>query len=169
MALLKVTSEPSGLRVTGGWPGTNYTPYSREVLVGSQQYVYVYDPTNYPHGPYWVNIIGDRIYHLDVIFPASPPYLDSLITVTITDDGPIITSTNLSVNPLSCQEPCNIDISATWQNTGLSTRSFIPSIVVDGIKTSLASESLPAGASITKTFTKTGLILGSHSVCPDPN
>lgn len=161
--LLKITSNPSGVKVIGGWSGTNYTPYSREPIVGTQQYINLYYPSGAFATTVWVTIAAERIYHVHIDFTVSP------FVVTTIDEGPIITATSISTSKTTCVQPCNLTANIIWINSGISTRTFIPSIVVDTIKSSTASMSLAAGASVAKTFSITGLMAGNHTLCPDPN
>ena len=82
---------------------------------------------------------------------------------------PIFSVTSFTVTPLSCEEPCDVDISITWTNTGNATGTKTLYYSVNGTKHLLGTETLGPGASVTYTATETGLSAGSYTICPDPN
>lgn len=69
---------------------------------------------------------------------------------------------------------CIVDVSVTWVNSGQTSGTFTPSIIVTGgantvTPPSYAPELLAGGAIITKTFEVTGLAEGAYEICPNPN
>ena len=81
-----------------------------------------------------------------------------------------ITAKSMSINPR--ESPCRvgicvIDISVTWTNTGESAM-FTPSIIVDSNTRSLTPRTLPIGDTPIA-FEMSGLSVGNHTICPDPN
>ena len=92
------------------------------------------------------------------------------ITVTSAPTGVNITATSITPSVISCQALCSLTVNITWTNTGDTSGSFIPGIQVgtEPVMT-LPSVTLAAGASVTKTFSITGLTAGSHIICPVPN
>lgn len=81
-----------------------------------------------------------------------------------------ITSTYMSIIPR--ESPCRvgtciIDVHVTWTNTGESV-VFTPSIIVDGNTYPLSPIALSIGDTIID-FEVSGLTVGTHSICPDPN
>ncbi len=93
-----------------------------------------------------------------------------IITVTPAPIGINITATNITPSLTTCQELCSLIVDITWTNTGDTSGSFIPGIQVgtEPVMT-LPSITLAAGASVTKTFSITGLTEGTHIICPVPN
>jgi hypothetical protein len=69
----------------------------------------------------------------------------------------------------NCLFPCNLTVDIIWQNMGINIGTFVPAVVIDGIKTSFAPESLTGGETVLHTFSITGLTDGTHTICPDPN
>jgi hypothetical protein len=81
-----------------------------------------------------------------------------------------ITAINKSLTTNDCDEPCSVDASFTWQNTGGRAGTFEPAIVVNGIRTgSGLSINMPPNQTYLYTFTLSGLLEGNYTVCPDPN
>jgi Domain of unknown function (DUF2341) len=69
---------------------------------------------------------------------------------------------------------CTVDVSVTWKNTGGSTGSSNLSITVSNGSPTItpsvySSVSFTANQEITKTFTVSNMIAGTHSICPNPN
>lgn len=80
-----------------------------------------------------------------------------------------ITATSMTLDKTSCTSPCTINTNITWKNNGTVSETFNPGIKVDGVLTNLSPVTLVAGESVTKPFQTTGLTIGSHLICPDPN
>lgn len=81
-----------------------------------------------------------------------------------------IVSTAITPSITTCTEPCNPTVNITWTNTGETSGSFTPTIVVDEISIPLAMpETLDPAQSVTKTFTVTDLMKGSHNICANPD
>ena len=59
----------------------------------------------------------------------------------------------------------------TWTNSGTGSGDFVPNIKIDNIVQTpvYPSQSLAAGANVTKSFSIIGLTIGTHTICPDPN
>lgn len=89
-----------------------------------------------------------------------------LVTVTAPAN---ITATAITLNVTTCTEPCDLTVDITWVNNGQMVGTFIPTIVVDSVSTSLEPEDLNPGQYVTKTFQLTGLTIGTYLICPDPN
>ncbi len=75
----------------------------------------------------------------------------------------------ITTNPIPCTVPCNLRVDVAWQNTDISTLSFIPAIIVGITKYSNPISSLPAGAVGLYVFYVTMFAVGTFIVCPDPN
>lgn len=81
-----------------------------------------------------------------------------------------ITATDLVLNTYDCDEPCTLDISITWQNTGGRAGTFEPAYIINGTRKGLGSNISMAVSQIYSTvFTETGLIENTYTICPDPN
>ncbi len=85
-----------------------------------------------------------------------------------------ITATNITVaqSETPCRVGiCTISVSITWTNNGGSTGSFTPSITTSsGVVTpTYSSGQLNPGASLTYTFTVSGMTSGTCTICPNPN
>ena len=82
-----------------------------------------------------------------------------------------ITAVNIKIttSPTPCTIPCNLRVDVAWQNTDISTLSFIPAIIVGTTRYSNPTSSLPAGAVGFYVFYVTMLTAGTYVVCPDPN
>lgn len=83
-------------------------------------------------------------------------------SITVTPDIPCI------------QGSCSVSVSITWINDGGASGSFVPNISIDDTPVTPApyvSQSLGAGATVTKAFTVTGLTASGspHTICPYPN
>ena len=90
-------------------------------------------------------------------------------TFSVCSAKPVFSVTNFTVTPLSCEEPCDVNISITWTNTGNDTGTKTLYYTVNGVKHLLGTETLAPNASVTYAATKTGLSAGSYTICPDPN
>jgi hypothetical protein len=91
------------------------------------------------------------------------------ITVTVLTPANI-NATVITPASATCTWPCaaiNVDI--TWVNSGQTAGPFTPTIIVDGTPTPLTSESLGVGASVTKTFSVSGLARGVHTITSAPS
>ena len=65
-----------------------------------------------------------------------------------------------------CVEPCTVDITVTWNNTGDISGLFTPGVIVDdGAPIELTQESLAGGDTISHTFTIPSLMAGLHTIC----
>jgi hypothetical protein len=81
-------------------------------------------------------------------------------TVTVVAPA-LITATNILVTPATCVAPCN---------QGGTSASFTPGISINGgVPITQAAVTLAAGQSVTRSFTVTGLSVGTHGICPVPN
>ena len=80
-----------------------------------------------------------------------------------------ITATNMTIDHIDCDEPCDSTITITWTNTGSRTATIIPGIVVNGTRTAGTSMTLAKDQTSIQTFHVTGLTEGTYTVCPDPN
>lgn len=83
---------------------------------------------------------------------------------------PDITATSITPSVTNCQELCSLTIDVTWTNQGNASGIFAPGIQV-GNETPLmlAEETLDIGMTTTHTFSITGLVQGSYTICPIPN
>ena len=88
-------------------------------------------------------------------------------TVEILPSPTLITATDMTGIPSLCILPCNTTVRITWTNFG-GAGTFVPSIIVDGARTALPPEILGSGESVSHSFSQT-LLLGYHTICPDPN
>ena len=84
-----------------------------------------------------------------------------------------IAATNVTLDHATpCIEgTCIVTANVTWTNSGSGSGDFVPNIKINGnIQTPIyPSQSLAAGASVTKSFSIIGLPIGTHTICPDPN
>ncbi len=86
-----------------------------------------------------------------------------------------ITATNMVITPSEtpCRAGiCTLSVDVTWTNTGGTSGTFVPNITIDTVAIDpppYSSESLGAGASVTKSFTVTNLSAGNPAICPYPN
>jgi hypothetical protein len=86
-----------------------------------------------------------------------------------------ITATAMTITPNEnpCRTGiCTITVSVTWTNNGESTGSFVPLITVGSGSVSpiYLSEDLDVGEeSSAYTFTVSGMVAGTCSICPNPN
>jgi len=90
-------------------------------------------------------------------------------TIAITAMPANITATAITPSVTTCTEPCNMTVDITWKNNGGTSGTFIPTITINGAPTILPEESLGPNLSITKTFSLTGLMAGTYSICSNPN
>lgn len=84
----------------------------------------------------------------------------------------LITATSIVPDKTICTTPCNVNVDITWTNAGQAAGTFAPSIRIDGNLITPApypSETLASGASITHTFSISGLTTASHQICADPD
>jgi PKD repeat protein len=100
---------------------------------------------------------------------AQPDSGTSCQTIIVRSTGANIVATAITPSVTTCTEPCSPTVNITWTNTGTVSGTFTPTIVVDGVSTSLASETIDPLQYITKTFTIPNLIKGSHTVCANPD
>lgn len=85
------------------------------------------------------------------------------------DSNHNITATDMIINPIECDEPCNATVTVTWTNTG-PRETFRPAIKVNGTKIELGIEiTLNKNHETTQTFNLTNLMEGIYTICPDPN
>jgi hypothetical protein len=94
------------------------------------------------------------------------------ITVTVTAVPANIIATNITVSTNACTEPCGVTVDVIWENSGGVAGTFSPSIKVDDTTPAglpLPEVAIGPGETLTRSFNVTGLIVGSHSICPDPN
>lgn len=90
-------------------------------------------------------------------------------TITVWKPAHII-ATDLIIDPIDCDEPCDSTVTITWKNVGGRTQTITPAIIVDGLTTpSAAPITLAKNETATVVFHVTGLLEGDHSVCSDPN
>lgn len=84
-----------------------------------------------------------------------------------------ITATDMTITPdVPCRSgSCTVTVYVTWTNTGESSGSFTPSIMIDVNQIASAPSSVIVGPSLTASqqFEITGLTTGIHTICPDPN
>jgi hypothetical protein len=99
---------------------------------------------------------------------ASPDSDTVCQTVVIKTQANIV-PTIITPSKTTCTTPCSLTIDVTWENNGQTSGTFVPTITVDNMPTSLLSESLDAETSVITTFTLTGLTTGDHLICADPN
>jgi hypothetical protein len=86
------------------------------------------------------------------------------------DDEENITATDMIINPLDCDEPCNSVVTVTWKNIGKKSATFRPAIKVNGIKIELVTEiTLTKNHTTIQTFNLTNLMEGTYTICPYPN
>ena len=81
-----------------------------------------------------------------------------------------ITATSITLSPGPYIQPGTITSTITWTNTGTLQGSFDSAIIVDGVRTVVATNILlDPGSTYTETFTVPNLVRGTHIICPDPN
>ncbi len=80
---------------------------------------------------------------------------------------PHIVSTNIEISPTNCTEPCDIQITVTWKNTGDIQGIFAPGITVDGEAFTLPQETL-GEISVSHSFTVSNLARGPHTIYASP-
>jgi PKD repeat protein len=80
-----------------------------------------------------------------------------------------IVTTAITPSATTCTAPCNMTVGITWANNGGTSGTFVPTMTVNGTSTTLPEESLDPSLSVTKTFTLTGLVVGTHVICSKPN
>lgn len=86
------------------------------------------------------------------------------------DDDRNITATDMIIDPIDCDEPCNVTIIVTWANRGNKREKFKPAIKVNDTKIELGIEiALNKNQITTQTFNLTNLMEGTYTVCPYPN
>lgn len=91
-------------------------------------------------------------------------------TITVHKPPAHIEATNMTIDPMDCDEPCGATVTITWTNNGGVTQTITPAIIVDTVSTpATESITLGPGESAIVEFDVTGLMEGDHSVCPDPN
>lgn len=94
------------------------------------------------------------------------------VTVTVTAAPENIVATNITVSTNSCIAPCGVTVDVTWQNNGGIAGIIAPSIKVDDTTPTglpLPEAAIGPGETLTRSFNVTGLEIGAHSICPDPN
>jgi len=95
--------------------------------------------------------------------------LDVPIRANITAIDMIITKKSCT-EPCNCVEPCDVDISITWKNTGGVPGTFEPAIKINTVRTGSGSnKNLGVNETYTETFNVINLIEGNYNICPDPN
>ena len=77
--------------------------------------------------------------------------------------------TDFVVTPLSCEEPCDVDISITWTNTGSVTGTKEVGFTINNKKEWWVTETLDPGQSDTFASKVQGLLAGSYIICPYPD
>ena len=83
-----------------------------------------------------------------------------------------VTTTNMVITKTSpCREgTCIVTIVVTWTNSGGTDGTIIPNIKIDNVlQTPHISRTVTANSFIEETFTISGLTIGRHTICPDPN
>lgn len=81
-----------------------------------------------------------------------------------------ITATNITLTQSECVEPCDTNVTITWENIGGVPGSFEPAVVVNGARTGLGSSiNLSPTETHVEVFSLTELIAGTYTICPDPN
>lgn len=79
-----------------------------------------------------------------------------------------ITTTEMTLTPSTCAEPCNTSIDVTYMNSGQTAGDFTPEITVDGTSIQLAPETLGPGISVVKTFALADKPIGTYTICAVP-
>jgi hypothetical protein len=72
-----------------------------------------------------------------------------------------ITATDITVTPSTCEAPCDIAVSITWENVGSMQGTFVPKFSIKII--------LQPGGSYTMTQTLFNMPAGNYVICPSPN
>lgn len=90
------------------------------------------------------------------------PYLEVVYS-------PVITAISMVINPITCTLPCNSGVTVTWKNNGTTSATFAPAVQFGDILIQGGSVTLAAGATVTRTYVRIGLIAGTYVVCPVPN
>lgn len=82
-----------------------------------------------------------------------------------------ITATSITIDPTDCDELCDSTVTIIWTNIGGRTATITPGIKVDNGTTQPAAGpiTLAHNQSATVVFTVTGLLEGTHTICPVPN
>lgn len=97
------------------------------------------------------------------------PSLCKDVTVTKVEVADIV-ATNITVTPPTCEAPCSVSISITWENVGTATGSFYPGYDIDGAPvTESSAVTLGPGNTLSRVYTETLPDAGSYVICPVPN
>ena len=97
------------------------------------------------------------------------PAITSTVNIKAANGGHII-ATNMIINPINCDEPCNATVTVTWKNTGEGSTKFKPAITINGTKRELNIEiTLTKNNTTTQIFNLTNLMEGTYTICPYPN
>ena len=125
---------------------------STETLNPSQSVTITFPLTNLSAGPYDICAIPNT-------FPC----------VTLTVNTPVnIVATSIIPTPSSCTEPCDLTVDVTYENSGQTSGTFTPEITIDGISSTLTSDTLNPSQTVIKIFSLTNLTAGTHSICVVP-
>lgn len=81
-----------------------------------------------------------------------------------------ITAIDIVPSVSTCEANCGMTVTITWKNNGEASGSFVPGVQV-GTETPITQpeQTLAPGATYSYTFSITGLMAGSHTICPVPN
>lgn len=100
--------------------------------------------------------------------PNGPVY-GSVACLTVIVPASTVTAISMVVTPTTCTPPCNATVTVIWQNNGITSVTFIPTIKIDNTVYQNPSILLSAGKTTTQIFNVTGLVAGTYTVCPVPN
>ena len=165
---LRITSTPSGALIYVALH--NQTPASTGI--------YTPDPvTNLPPGYYDIRLTKNG--YADWTFGNAEIVSNTEMQISAT----MATLANIGALSMTVSPPsespcragiCTVDVSVTWKNTGgLSGLSDLSITVSGGTPTITlpvySSVSFAANEEITRTFTVSNMIAGTHSICPNPN
>ena len=101
------------------------------------------------------------------IICASPNSGIACQTITVNTPADIVT-TEITLTPSTCNEPCNSNVDVTYMNSGQTAGDFTPEITVNGVSVTLGVETLDPGISIVKTFALTDKMAGTYTICAVP-
>jgi hypothetical protein len=89
------------------------------------------------------------------------------VTINVLTPANIIT-TNITVTPSTCNEPCNSSVDVTYMNAGQTAGDFTPEITVNDESVTLDVTTLEPGIEVVKNFQLTDKMAGTYTICAVP-
>ncbi len=178
-----VLASGSGLSYDTNWHNVKITRNSSglfKVYIDSVEKISYTDTTynSFTYFNLWQQGVSRQVNIDDIHvrkFASPEPTFSSLGTEETESLPANITATNMVITPSEtpCRAGiCTLSVDVTWTNTGGTSGTFVPNITIDTVAIDpppYSSESLGAGASVTKSFTVTNLSSGNPAICPYPN